>query len=245
MKKSGSFSVYTSGMNSKQRKVLITGANRGIGYETAKQLKERGFFVVLSARDASEGQAAASELGVEFLQIDVADEKSISAAATEFKERFGDSLDVLVNNAGIYPDDDDSILEVGKTQLFHSLLTNTLGPLLVTRSFRKFLENSNEGGRLINLSSKLGQLSEMDDTAPTYSISKTALNAVTRQLSAALSGKQIAVNSVSPGWVRTDMGGDNADLSVEEGADSVVWLADEAPHSLTGKFIRDRKEIEW
>ena len=232
-------------MNSKQRKVLITGANRGIGYETAKQLKERGFFVVLSARDVTEGQSAATELGVKFLQIDVADEKSISAAATEFKERFGDSLDVLVNNAGIYPDGDESILEVGKTQLFHALLTNTLGPLLVTRLFQKLLENSEEGGRLINLSSKLGQLSDMGGTAPTYSISKTALNAVTRQLSSALGEKQIAVNSVSPGWVRTDMGGENAELSVEEGADSIVWLADEAPHSLTGKFIRDRKEIEW
>ncbi len=232
-------------MEDSQRKVLITGANRGIGYETAKQLNERGFFVILSARDASEGQSAADELGIEFLQIDVSDERSIFNGAKTFADRFGDTLDVLVNNAGIYPDDNDSILDVNQAKLFHALLTNTLGPLLVTRAFRKLIENSDDGGRIINLSSKLGQLSEMDDTAPTYSISKTALNAVTRQLSSALGDKNIAVNSVSPGWVRTDMGGENAELSVEEGADTIVWLAHEAPHTLTGKFFRNREEIEW
>ncbi len=232
-------------MSNNQPIVIITGANRGIGYETAKQLKERGFRVVLSARNTEEGQSAANQLGVDFLQIDVAEKKSISNAVIDFKKRFSDSLDVLVNNAGIYPDEGESILEIDELHLFTALRTNTLGPIHVTQAFQELLEKSSRGGRVVNLSSKLGQLSNMGDVAPSYSISKTALNAVTRQLSSTLNEKKIAVNSVSPGWVRTDMGGENADLSIEEGADSVVWLADEAPSAMTGKFIRDRKEIEW
>ena len=127
------------------------------------------------------------------------------------------------------------------------MLTNTIGPMLVTQQFLPLLENStsDNSARIINLSSKLGQLSTMDDTAPAYSISKTALNALTRQQASVLADKNIVVNAVSPGWVRTDMGGKNADLSVEQGADSIVWLASQAPPSLTGQFIRDREQIEW
>jgi len=131
-----------------------------------------------------------------------------------------------------------------QTLINHALLTNTVGPMIVTQQFLPFLLNS-PAARVINLSSKMGQLCSMSDTAPAYSISKTALNALTRQQSAALSDKNIAVNAVSPGWVRTDMGGEHADLSVEQGADSILWLATQAPQSLTGKFIRDREQIDW
>jgi NAD(P)-dependent dehydrogenase (short-subunit alcohol dehydrogenase family) len=232
-------------MNTSPKKVLITGSNRGIGYETARKLKELGLFVILSARDSQKGQTAATELGVEFLEMDVSNEPSITSATTEYKQRFGSSLDILINNAGIFPDKEQSILNLQPDLINQALLTNTIGPMLVTQNFLPLLENNKDGARIINLSSKLGQLSSMSDTAPAYSISKTALNALTRQQSAALADKNISVTAVSPGWVRTDMGGENADLSVQQGADSIVWLATEAPQSLTGQFIRDRKQIEW
>lgn len=205
----------------------------------------------MTARDPADAEKAATEIrqdsgndAVEALTLDVANGASIVAAAEAFGERH-DHLDVLVNNAGIFPEGETSILDVDSKALFLSLTTNTLGPLLVTRFFRPWLEKAPEGARIINLSSGLGQLCDMEDVAPTYSISKTALNAVTRQLSAALKGKNIAVNSVCPGWVRTDMGGENATRSVAEGADTVVWLASEAPQSLSGEFLRDRESIPW
>jgi NAD(P)-dependent dehydrogenase (short-subunit alcohol dehydrogenase family) len=236
-------------MNS-SKTALITGANRGIGRETARTLAQRGFQVVVTARDPAAAELAAREIHdetggeVESLALDVTDDDGIRAAVEEFGHTH-DHLDVLINNAGIYPDEDTSIMDVDRERLFHTLTTNTLGPLLVTRFFRPWLEKSEEGGRVINLSSGLGQLNDMDDQTPTYSISKTALNAVTRQLAASLKPKGIAVNSVCPGWVRTDMGGPEATRSVEEGADTIVWLAAEAPQSVTGQFLRDRKPIPW
>ncbi|MCB1228750.1 MAG: SDR family NAD(P)-dependent oxidoreductase [Verrucomicrobiae bacterium] len=237
-------------MNSSKKTVLITGANRGIGRETARTLAARGFCVIVATRNADDGKQAAQEIaeetggGVESLALDVADDVSIQSAAKFFGERH-ESLDVLVNNAGIFPEGESSILEVDRQAFFRTLTTNTLGPLLVARFFRPYLEKSTEGGRIINLSSGLGQLSDMEADAPTYSISKTALNAVTRQLAASLKSKGISVNSVCPGWVRTDMGGESAPRSVDEGADTVVWLAAEAPQSVTGQFLRDRKPIPW
>ena len=230
-------------MADRKKIVLVTGANRGIGFETAKQLVAAGCDVILTARNEEHGQEVASEIGASFIPLDVSDQGSILAAAKTFGERF-DRLDVLVNNAGIFLDEDLSILEVDQSKIFQTLLTNTLGPLLVTRAFRPFLEKS-DPGRIINLSSKLGQLSEMEDVAPAYSTSKTALNAVTRQLAATLKDKNIVVNSVSPGWVRTEMGGPDATSSVEEGTDTVVWLATEAPADLSGQFFRDREPIPW
>jgi NAD(P)-dependent dehydrogenase (short-subunit alcohol dehydrogenase family) len=152
-------------------------------------------------------------------------------------------LDVLVNNAGIVIDGDEKILELSDELLRKTLETNTFGALRVTRAFAPFLRKS-KAPRVINVSSGSGQLTGgANGWAPAYSISKTALNGVTSQLAAAL--PTFAVNSVCPGWVRTDMGGENASRSVEEGADTIVWLASEAPHELTGKFLRDRKEIPW
>ena len=238
-------------MSIDQKKVLITGANRGLGYETARRLKELGLHVILSARDPHKGQSAATTLNVDFLLMDVSDQNSIANAGKEYQQRFGSSLDILINNAGIYPDTEESILNSSVELINQALLTNTTGPMLVTQHFLQFLENAGKtnkpetGAKIINLSSKLGQLSTMSDTAPAYSISKTALNALTRQQSAALAKKNISVNSVSPGWVRTDMGGKNADLTIAEGADSIIWLATEAPITLNGQFIRNREQIEW
>jgi NAD(P)-dependent dehydrogenase (short-subunit alcohol dehydrogenase family) len=227
--------------------VLITGANKGIGHEVARQLAAKGFHVFVGARNAEAGRKAADEIAkrsgkATFLEIDVADNDSVTTAAHEFSN-IEDHLDVLVNNAGIIVDGDSAILEISDDLFRNTLETNTLGALRVTQAFVSLLRKS-KAPRVINVSSGGGQLTGgADGWAPAYCISKTALNGVTVQLAAAL--PKFAVNSVCPGWVRTEMGGENASRSVEEGADTIVWLASDAPQDLTGKFLRDRKEIPW
>jgi len=226
---------------------LVTGANKGIGREVARQLAAKGFHVFIGARNRSAGRKAADEIAKKsgkatFLEIDVSDNNSVAAAAREFAKA-SDHLDVLVNYAGIIVDGDDAILEISDELLRKTLETNTLGALRVIRAFVPLLARS-KAPRVINVSSGGGQLTGgADGWAPAYCISKTALNGVTSQLAAAL--PKFAINSVCPGWVRTDMGGRSATRSVEEGADTIVWLASEAPQDLTGKFFRDRKEIPW
>ena len=226
---------------------LVTGANKGIGHEVARQLAAKGFHVFVGARNAKAGRKAAEEIAKKrgkatFLEIDVADNDSVTKAVREFSNS-EEHLDVLVNNAGIVADGDGAILEVSDDLLRQTWETNTLGALRVMRAFAPLLRKG-KTPRVINVSSGSGQLTGgADGWAPAYSISKTALNGVTSQLAAAL--PKFAVNSVCPGWVRTEMGGENASRSVEEGADTIVWLASEAPQDLTGKFLRDRKEIPW
>jgi NAD(P)-dependent dehydrogenase (short-subunit alcohol dehydrogenase family) len=227
--------------------VLVTGANKGIGREVARQLAAKGFHVFVGARNAKAGRKAAEEIAKQggkatFLEIDVSDNDSVTSAAREFAET-ADRLDVLVNNAGIIVDGDDAVLEFSDDLVRKTVETNSLGPLRVTRAFAPLLQKS-KAPRVINVSSSGGQLTGgADGWAPAYCISKTALNGVTVQLAAAL--PKFAVNCVCPGWVRTDMGGGNATRSVQEGADTIVWLASDAPQDLTGKFLRDRKEIPW
>jgi NAD(P)-dependent dehydrogenase (short-subunit alcohol dehydrogenase family) len=226
---------------------LVTGANKGIGYEVARQLAARGFHVFLGARDPDKGRRAADAITkagrkVTFVQIEVSDPKSVLAAAHELAKH-ADHLDVLVNNAGIIVDGDADILSFAEESIRETFETNTLGPLRVTRAFAPLLVKSDEP-RVINVSSGGGQLTDgADGWAPAYCISKTALNGVTAQLAVAL--KQCAVNSVCPGWVHTDMGGPSAPRTPEQGADTIVWLATEAPHELTGQFLRDRQPIPW
>ena len=226
---------------------LITGANKGIGHEVARQLAAKGFHVFVGARNAKAGRKAAEDIGKKcgkatFFEIDVADNDSVTTAAREFLN-IADHLDVLVNNAGIIVDGDNAILEISDDLFRKTLETNALGALRVTRAFAPLLRKC-KAPRVINVSSGGGQLTGgADGWASAYCISKTALNGVTVQLAAAL--PKFAVNSVCPGWVRTEMGGENASRSVQEGADTIVWLASEAPLDLTGKFLRDRKEIPW
>ncbi len=233
---------------SSEKIVLVTGANRGIGLETARQLGRRGWRVVIGSRDAEAGGRAAAEVRssgarAEALAIDVSDTASIRAAAEEFGRR-ADRLDVLINNAGIYPDEGVNILTVSRELLARTYQTNTFGPVAVTQAFLPLLRTSG-AGRVVNVSSGYGQLDGLSPNVPSYCLSKLALNGVTLMLSEALKGDGIAVNSMCPGWVRTDMGGPNASRSVEQGADTAAWLAAEAPQELTGRFFRDRKEIPW
>jgi NAD(P)-dependent dehydrogenase (short-subunit alcohol dehydrogenase family) len=224
---------------------LVTGANKGIGFEVARQLARMDFRVFLSARNPNAGRKAAAQITqgeIAFLELDVSKTESIRDATREFS-RHVDRLDVLVNNAGILLDEDESALTITADIFEKTLRTNVLGPWLVAQAFVPFLEKS-AVPRIVNVSSGGGQLADgADGWAPCYCVSKTALNGVTVQLAAAL--PKFAVNSVCPGWVRTEMGGENARLSIAEGASGIVWLAAEAPQSLTGKFFRDRKVIPW
>ena len=231
----------------KNKIALITGANKGIGYEIARQLGEKGYHVLVGARKADAGKLAVASLqkagaSAEFVQIDVSDQASIQKAAKTVAAQF-DHLDALVNNAAIM-EDKSNITEVADDLLLRTLKTNTFGPLLVTQAFLPLLTKI-PGATVVNMSSGLGQLSDMADTYPAYSISKTSLNAVTRQFAAALRDKGVTVNSVCPGWVKTDMGGANAPRTVQQGADTVTWLVTEAPRDLTGKFLRDKAVIPW
>ena len=239
-------------MTKEKRIALVTGANKGIGFEVARDLARKGFHVFLGARDTEAGEAAAEKLRKEgekedygeitFLKIDVSKSDSIRNAAEEFSRK-SDRLDTLVNNAGILLDDDKDVLTATPEMFETTLRTNTLGALLVAQAFVLFLKKSC-APRIVNVSSGGGQLADgADGWAPAYCISKTALNGVTSQLAAAL--PKFAVNSVCPGWVRTDMGGPNASRSVGEGATGIVWLAADAPQNETGKFFRDRKVIPW
>jgi NAD(P)-dependent dehydrogenase (short-subunit alcohol dehydrogenase family) len=219
---------------------LITGAYRGLGFEVARQLAARGFRVILTARQLGAAQAAAAKLSnCAALQLDVTEATSVARAAAQVSE-----LDVLINNAGIIVEGDQDILRIAPELVLETLATNTLGPLRVAQAFVPHLLKS-AAGRIVNVSSGGGQLSQMGTWSPAYCISKTALNAVTCQLAAVLKPQGIAVNSVCPGWCRTDMGGPSAPRSVEEGADGIVWLATEAPRDKTGMFWRDREVIPW
>jgi NAD(P)-dependent dehydrogenase (short-subunit alcohol dehydrogenase family) len=224
--------------------VLVTGAYRGIGLEVVRQLAARGAHVFLTARKSEAGESAAASVKgkVEFLPLDVSDRSSIEGAL-RLLSRHCDRLDVLVNNAAILLDDGEGVLDLEGDTVLQTFATNTVGPLLVTQAFEPLLAKS-KAPRVINVSSGAGQLAEgLQDWAPAYSMSKTALNALTQHFAAAL--PQFAVNCVSPGWVRTDMGGASAPLAVEQGADTIVWLALDAPQTLTGKFLRERQEIAW
>jgi NAD(P)-dependent dehydrogenase (short-subunit alcohol dehydrogenase family) len=229
-----------------QRTALVTGANKGIGFETVRELARLGLRVFLGARNVKAGRAATEKLSADgdviFIEIDVADAESIGRAADAIAQQI-DHLDVLVNNAGILLDEDKDALSITAEIFETTLRTNTLGPWLVTQAFVPLLKKSREP-RIVNVSSGGGQLDGgADGWAPGYCVSKTALNGVTVQLAAAL--PKFAVNSICPGWVRTDMGGENATRSVAEGAATIVWLATDAPHDLTGKFVKDRKVIPW
>jgi len=233
-------------MAKQKRIALVTGANKGIGFEVARDLARKGFHVFLGARDEKAGHAAEEKLRKEgevtFLKIDVSSRESVERAAEEFS-RQADHLDTLVNNAGICLDEDKDVVNVSADTFEKTLRTNTLGPLLVSQAFVPLLKKSSVP-RIVNVSSGGGQLADgADGWAPAYCISKTALNGVTSQLAAAL--PKFAVNSVCPGWVRTDMGGANATRSIAEGAAGIVWLAADAPQNETGKFWRDRKVIPW
>lgn len=228
---------------------VVTGTNRGLGLEISRQLAKKGVHVVMTARDAMKGEAAchklkAAGLDVEFMALDVTDAKGIKNLAQALDERFG-GVDILVNNAGVLADPKGARVLDSDVNLFRfAMETNVYGPLLLSQALAPLMKKRG-GGRIVNMSSGLGQLSDMGTGTPSYRMSKTALNVLTRMLADELKGDGILVNSLCPGWVHTDMGGSKATRSVEQGADTAVWLALLPDKGPTGGFFRDRKPIPW
>jgi NAD(P)-dependent dehydrogenase (short-subunit alcohol dehydrogenase family) len=230
------------------RVALVTGANRGIGLEVCRQLAEKGFVVLLTARDAAKANSAAKKLAkgsaVEPLALDVASAASIKNAAAEVASRYS-CLDVLVNNAGINYDTWEKVenADISGT-VMETITTNLLGPWRVCQAFLPLIRKS-RAGRIVNVSSESGSLANMGAGPPAYQVTKAALNALTRTLAGELRGSRILVNAVCPGWVATDMGGAGAPRSVGEGAAGIVWAATLPDKGPTGGFFRDGKPLPW
>jgi NAD(P)-dependent dehydrogenase (short-subunit alcohol dehydrogenase family) len=217
-------------------RALVTGANRGLGLEVARQLAARGFEVLAGARDP----AAVPEMeNVRAVRLDVTDQGTIAALRRETE-----TLDVLVNNAAIHYDTWESVLTADLDVVREALETNTLGAWRVAMAFAPLLKESGHG-RLVNVSSGAGQLTTgMSAGAPAYSLSKAALNALTLMLADALRRDRVLVNAVCPGWVATDMGGPGG-RPVREGAAGIVWAATLPDDGPTGGFFRDGRPIDW
>jgi NAD(P)-dependent dehydrogenase (short-subunit alcohol dehydrogenase family) len=229
---------------------VVTGANRGIGLEVCRQLARRGDMnVVLTGRNERKGRAAVKKLAgerleVEYFRVDVADAATAGALAGWLEGAHG-RCDVLVNNAGVMLDPRGSRALDAKPEIFRDTFEiNFLGPLRLTQALVPLMKR-NGFGRIVNFASGLGQLTEMGAGTPAYRASKAALNALTRMLAAELEGSGILVNSMCPGWVRTGMGGRSAPRTVEQGADTAVWLATLPDDGPTGGFYRDRRPIAW
>jgi len=225
---------------------LVTGANRGLGLETARQLGERGYTVLLGARDPVKGEEAAAGLrrrGLKavFVLLDVSDAASIDRARVLI-EANTESLDVLVNNAAIHYDTWQSASDANMTTVIEAWETNVLGPWRVTQMTLPLLRRARTA-RIVNVSSESGSLTSMGASTPAYGVTKAALNALTVKLAAELKSEGILVNAVCPGWTNTDMGGGGR--PVAEGARGIVWAATLPPDGPSGGFFRDGRRLAW
>ena len=223
---------------------VVTGGNRGLGFETSKLLAEKGFLVLLTSRDSALGEKAAKKLGdnVIYHQLDVTDEDDINNLAHFIKKTYG-KLHVLVNNAGIFLKNN-SKTNITKTDIEiikDSMETNVYGPISLMQALIPLIDKD---GRIVNVSSGMGCLSEMEGGHHGYRISKTALNAATKIFSQEVKNG-IKINAVCPGWCKTRMGGRSATRSAEKGAEGIVWLATLPKSGPTGGFFRDKKRIKW
>jgi NAD(P)-dependent dehydrogenase (short-subunit alcohol dehydrogenase family) len=230
-----------------KRVALVTGANRGLGFETSRQLAQLGLTVILSARDFTKGEVAAKQLverGLDVIafELDVSNHGHMSRIVNQIEQRFG-RLDVLVNNAAILYDTWQSAVDADLEVVNQALTTNLFGPWKLSQVCIPLMKRY-KYGRIVNVSSGAGSLRYMTSGSPAYSVSKAALNALSRILAADLHGTGILVNSVDPGWVATDMGG-HGGRPVEEGAKGIVWAATLPDNGLSGGFFYDGKPVPW
>lgn len=228
---------------------LVTGGNRGIGLEICRQLAEQGITVLMGSRELAKGETAVYHLhrqgvtNVHPYQLTVNDEDSIQRLYRKIEQDF-DRLDILVNNAGIYPDTVNSLLAVDLDLMRQAMDVNAYAPLRLIQVLLPLMKK-HRWGRIVNVSSSMGDLDSLSNGYPAYRFSKMTLNLFTRVLAQELNSTGITINAMSPGWVRTDMGGSSAPRSVEEGADTAVWLAtlpDDGPH---GGYFYNRQPIDW
>jgi NAD(P)-dependent dehydrogenase (short-subunit alcohol dehydrogenase family) len=232
-----------------RRIAIVTGGNRGIGHEIARQLIGNDIHVVIGCRDAAKCEHAVAALKMEGpnvsgFTLDVVDTRSVRRFVDHVVKNHG-APSILVNNAGVYPESTEARVVDTPTSIWRETLeTNLFGAVRLCRDVVPHMEKLRYG-RIVNVSSGLGQINHMGEGSPAYRVSKAALNALTRTLAAEVAGKGILVNSMSPGWVRTDMGGPDAPRSPEEAADTAVWLSLLPSSGPTGQFFRDRKPIPW
>ena len=240
-----------------QRRIaLVTGANRGLGFEIARQLADLGITVIIGARDPEAGQAAAAALqdesrSVHSRLLDVTQASSIQATVGSIMDEYG-RIDILVNNAGIMVDAQTNVLELDLTLFQNTLETNTFGPLLLSQACIPHMQ-ANDYGRIVNVSSTLGSLTDIATPdseysvvlSPAYRLSKALLNGLTVLLAKELRETNILVNSACPGWVRTRLGGEQAPLMPAQGAVTPVWLATLPDDGPTGGFFREKRPIPW
>jgi NAD(P)-dependent dehydrogenase (short-subunit alcohol dehydrogenase family) len=243
-------------MSNVKRVALVTGAAKGIGLAVCRRLAQEGVEVILSARSLAQAESASANLARESLMVtplklDVTSDADVATAADWISARFG-RLDILVNNAGVLLDPPRHPPDAEGASVFNARLDiirgsfeiNTFGALRLCQKLVPLMREHNLG-RIVNISSGMGQLEDMNGGWPGYRLSKVALNALTRILADELQGTNILVNSVCPGWVRTDMGGAEAELSPDEAAGPIVWAAMLPDGGPSGKFFRDREEIGW
>jgi NAD(P)-dependent dehydrogenase (short-subunit alcohol dehydrogenase family) len=234
-----------------QKVALVTGGNRGLGFETCRQLGQLVFHVLLTSRDPSLGEEAVASLlkeglEVSFHQLDVTVQEQISEVCDLMVSEY-ERVDVLINNAGVNLDGNMSIWDVSDSMFEETFTVNFFGPMRLTRGLIPLMKNNNYG-RVVNVSSGLGSLSAMGNMLgrmPAYRTSKAALNALTQLMASEVKGFDIKINTMSPGWVRTRMGGQGAPRDVEQGVDTIVWLATLPAKGPTGGFFMDRKRHPW
>jgi NAD(P)-dependent dehydrogenase (short-subunit alcohol dehydrogenase family) len=225
---------------------LVSGGNRGIGLAIVAGLARSGMTVYLGSRDVEAGSRAAASLSgdVRPIELDVSDPEIVTRCVSEIADSCG-RLEVLVNNAGILIDAGSGAANPNFAVVRETLDVNLFGAWRLSVAALELLRRGS-APRIISVSSGMGQLSDMGGGYPAYRLSKVSLNALTRMLAAELAADRISVNSVCPGWVRTDMGGAGASREPEQGADTVVWLATLPAEELpSGGFFRDRAPIPW
>lgn len=235
-------------LSTNKKVAIVTGANRGIGFETCRQLSQLGIVTILTSRDEAQGRKAVSSLSkaspdLLYHQLDVADRDSITRLRMFVIDKFN-RCDILVNNAGVFLDRGVSIFNLEEEILQETIEINSFGALKMSQEFLPLMQAAGYG-RIVNVSSAMGSISSMGGGSAAYKLSKLMMNGMTRIMAAEIEQEDIKINTMAPGWVRTDMGGSNAPRSLSQGADTIIWLATLLADGPSGGFFEDRTPAAW